>query len=346
VNNNQVIKVSIIITIANIGMAYSRQILILLVTAASSILSIESFLINHQQTTTKKHHPLSSLQVPLTLTLTLSAQVPRTFLAMSTSNENETSNTLADPQSMRIREIKDELDGLNVKYDDCFDKESICLRLVDARSGKVKGEAKAETKETKAASEPAPSSAPKSAPTPSSAQSSNFDKDKKLQELRSLRVKELRTKCAQYNIRWATMIEKEELVQALIIHYEKVSTFSPSGTIAPGKVSMITDDSILEKELYSGGTGTAPLMLDVFATWCGPCKLMAPQLDEAAEELGDKIRIAKIDSDLHPEWSSKLNVSGLPTIIVFDGQTGKELQRVEGALMKNDLLNLARSHMN
>ncbi len=45
-------------------------------------------------------------------------------------------------------------------------------------------------------------------------------------------------------------------------------------------------------------------------------------------------------------WSSKLNVSGLPTIIVFDGQTGKELQRVEGALMKNDLLNLARSHMN
>ncbi len=73
--------------------------------------------------------------------------------------------------------------------------------------------------------------------------------------------------------------------------------------------------------------------------------MMAPQLDEAASELGDSVRVAKIDSDKHPEWSAKLNVRGLPSIIVFDGKTGKELQRVEGALMKDDLVKLARSHI-
>ena len=73
--------------------------------------------------------------------------------------------------------------------------------------------------------------------------------------------------------------------------------------------------------------------------------MMAPQLDDAAKELGDTVRVAKIDSDQHPEWSSKLNVRGLPSIIVFDGKTGKELQRVEGALMKDDLVKLARSHI-
>lgn len=139
------------------------------------------------------------------------------------------------------------------------------------------------------------------------------------------------------------MIEKEELVQALVAHYEQVSSFSPSGTIIPGKVSVITNESILEEELTT--SSATPLMLDVFAVWCGPCKLMAPQLDEAALELGDTVRVAKIDSDKFPEWSSRLNVSGLPTIILFDGMTGKELQRVEGALMKDDLINLARSHL-
>ena len=83
---------------------------------------------------------------------------------------------------------------------------------------------------------------------------------------------------------------------------------------------------------------------DVYATWCGPCKLMAPFLEEAASELGDKVRVAKMDSDENPEWSGKLRVQGLPTVIVFDGETGKELERVEGALMKDQLVQLASKY--
>jgi len=72
--------------------------------------------------------------------------------------------------------------------------------------------------------------------------------------------------------------------------------------------------------------------------------MMAPFLEEAATELGDKVRVAKMDSDQNPEWSGKLKVNGLPSIIVFDGQTGKELERVEGALMKDQLVQLAMKY--
>ncbi len=188
---------------------------------------------------------------------------------MSTfSEEKETDTTsssteLPEPSSMRIRAIKDELNSMNIDYTDCFDKESLCTRLVDARSGAVKGASSSSSTKTESQSTPA-SETPS---TGSSLSTSNFDKEKKLEELRSLRVKELRTRCAQNNIRWAHMIEKEELVQALIGHYEKASLFSPSGTLTPGKVTMITDDDVLEKEIYNGGVATTPLMLDVFATW-------------------------------------------------------------------------------
>ena len=319
-------------------MAYSHSILGKLLTfTATSVLFVHHH-INAFVVTSHSHSHHHHLYNPTIQNIYTSK------IKMSSTN-NESSETAAggeelpDPKTMRIREIKNELENLNVSCDDCFDKESLCVRLMDARSGKVKG-SQPKTNNSSDSNEATSTSKPETKP-----KQSNFDKEGKLEELRSLRVKELRTLCAQNNIRWAQMIEKEELVQALIIHYEKCAGFSPSGTIVPCKVSTIAEDSILETELFSGTTTTAPLMLDVFATWCGPCKLMAPQLDDAALELGDSVRVAKIDSDLHPEWSSKLNVNGLPTIIVFDGATGKELQRVEGALMKDDLIKLGRSHV-
>ena len=77
-------------------------------------------------------------------------------------------------------------------------------------------------------------------------------------------------------------------------------------------------------------------ILSFSQTWCGPCKLMAPQLDEAASEWGSKIRVAKMDTDQNQELSSTLQIKGLPTVIIFD-KNGKELDRVEGAMMKDQL---------
>ena len=236
---------------------------------------------------------------------------------------------------------------MNVSYNDCFDKESLVQRLLDARTNPpsqattgtgTKNQSQSRTKNNDTSTKQETST------TSRNNNKTKFDKEAKIQELKLLKVKELRSLCAQYNIRWGQMIEKDELITALIQHYESMSTFSTSGMIVPGQVSMITDGDILQQEIYN--LSETPLLLDVFATWCGPCKLMSPQLDEAAKELGDSIRIAKIDSDKFPEWSNRLNVKGLPTLIVFDGKNpGKELQRVEGALMKDDLIRLVRTHI-
>ena len=166
-----------------------------------------------------------------------------------------TENEVPDISSMRIKEMKEELKSMSVDFSDCFDKDSLMERLVDARSGKVQGKKKEEVKEkTQSVKQ-------------SSESTSTFDKEAYAAELREKKVRELRTMCAQNDIRWANLIEKEELVQALVSYQVEAVKFSPSGKILPGKVAQI-DDEILAKEVAGGAT--TPLMLDVYATWCGP----------------------------------------------------------------------------
>lgn len=224
---------------------------------------------------------------------------------------------ICDPLSMSIREIKNELDERHISFSDCFERDSLVNRLIDARS------------------EATISNIPDS--------NSKFLKEEEMEKLRSKKVRELRTMCAEKNIKWANMIEKEELVRALLDFKEMVSKFSLSGKLIPGKVTKI-NGQILKTEL-SGGWRT-PLLLDCYATWCGPCKMMAPQLDETALYFGDKVRVVKIDSDENPAQSSQLRVEGFPTIIIFDGLTGKELERCEGALMKDQIIQLTEKYIN
>ena len=252
-----------------------------------------------------------------------------------------------DPSTMRLGEIQAELKQRNVSYADCFDKESLQKRLKDARDGLVEPQPSEEAKkseESATASGGNNSKEDDTSSSPSSNSSSGtFDRDAVLAELRCLRVKELRTKLSERNLRWAGLLEKEDLVRALADALERASNFSPSGALEPGKVADI-DDEQLEAEIKRAKDVGTPLLLDVYATWCGPCQLMAPQLAAAASELGDSVRVAKIDSDKYQNWAAALRVGGLPTVLVFDSE-GKEVNRVEGALMKDGLLDLVRPHM-
>eukprot|EP00741_Cyanophora_paradoxa_P002175 tig00000553_g2108.t1 len=79
----------------------------------------------------------------------------------------------------------------------------------------------------------------------------------------------------------------------------------------------------------------SPLLVDFFATWCGPCQMLAPMLAEMASQMSDKVRVVKIDTDMYPTIASKFQIRGLPTLILFKG--GKPVDRIEGVLPKEEL---------
>lgn len=79
-----------------------------------------------------------------------------------------------------------------------------------------------------------------------------------------------------------------------------------------------------------------PLVLvDFFATWCGPCKMMHPVLEQLKEQMGDKIRILKVDVDNNEELSSRYKIMSVPTLLIF--KNGTQVWRQSGAMPLNAL---------
>lgn len=99
----------------------------------------------------------------------------------------------------------------------------------------------------------------------------------------------------------------------------------------------VTDASFADDVLASD----IPVLVDFWAAWCGPCKMIAPILDDLAEQFAGKIKIAKVDVDANKEVPGKFNIRGIPTLLIF--KNGQVESTKVGALSKAQLVEFINS---
>jgi thioredoxin len=107
--------------------------------------------------------------------------------------------------------------------------------------------------------------------------------------------------------------------------------FANGGPSVSGNIVYLTDDSFEDEVVNAEG----PVLVDYWADWCGPCKMIAPILDEIAEEYKDKIKIAKLNIDENPGTPPKYGIRGIPTLMLFKG--GNVEATKVGAVSKSQL---------
>ena len=104
-----------------------------------------------------------------------------------------------------------------------------------------------------------------------------------------------------------------------------------------GTTKSVTDANFVNDVLQAD----TPVLVDFWAEWCAPCRKVEPLLEEIANEMGDKIRIVKLNIDENPETARAYRVMSVPTLTVFKG--GEPVQSVAGARPKGDLVKLIES---
>ena len=101
----------------------------------------------------------------------------------------------------------------------------------------------------------------------------------------------------------------------------------------------ITDESF-ESDVVQA---EKPILVDFWAVWCGPCQMIAPILEEIAEEYADQLTVAKLDVDHNPETPNQFQVMGIPTLILF--KNGEAIERITGYMPKERLVSKLTPHL-
>ena len=107
----------------------------------------------------------------------------------------------------------------------------------------------------------------------------------------------------------------------------------------PNKIIHVSDDSFEQEVLES----EKPVLIDYWAEWCGPCKMIAPVLDELADEYADKVQVAKLNIDDNPATPPKYGIRGIPTLMLF--KNGEVEATKVGAVSKTQLAAFLDEHL-
>jgi thioredoxin 1 len=99
-------------------------------------------------------------------------------------------------------------------------------------------------------------------------------------------------------------------------------------------------DASFENEVVSANQ---PVLVDFWAEWCGPCRMIAPILENLADEYSGSLKIAKLDVDANPQTATKFGVQSIPTLLLFKG--GEPVERIVGYMPKERLLSKIRPYL-
>ena len=100
----------------------------------------------------------------------------------------------------------------------------------------------------------------------------------------------------------------------------------------------------LNKKNFTEMVGSnKPVLVDYWAEWCGPCKMVAPILEEVASDMSDKLTVGKVDVDENQDLAAQLNIMSIPTLVLF--KDGEVVDQAIGALSKAQLLSFLEQHL-